>query len=187
MTLTTRIPGLLLVLLTLTISTFAADSILPTAASNSFPQCGLSCTTLTGAQTSCESGEASTWVSCFCESSLLTTLKTSGSICASCSAADQTTLSTWYNNYCSSGGKDTSNSNGKDTANVATATKQAAASTPSTSDTSSSATTNKSPAAAEEKKSWYVMTRFPHIFYPQTQLLTKPQSGGAPTTAGSLW
>lgn len=145
MSLTTRLP-FLFALIALTISALAADSILPTSASSTFPQCGLTCTTLTTAQTSCEAADASTWASCFCQSSLLTGLKTSGSICSTCSAADQATLSTWYNNYCNSGGKDTSNA-------ATTATTSAAAG--ATSGSSSSATT-KSGTTTEENKSWYV-------------------------------
>ncbi|KAJ5484378.1 Integral membrane protein [Penicillium expansum] len=146
MSLTTRLPFLFLALIALTISALAADSILPTSASSTFPQCGLTCTALTGAQTSCESAAASTWTSCFCQSSLLTGLKTSGSICSTCSTTDQATLSTWYNNYCNSGGKDTSN-----TATTATTS----AGTASTSVSSSSSSTNKSATTTEENKSWW--------------------------------
>ncbi|OQE25885.1 hypothetical protein PENFLA_c008G03527 [Penicillium flavigenum] len=149
MSLTTRLPFLFLVLIALTISALAADSILPTSASSKFPQCGLTCTALTGAQTSCESGDASTWTSCFCQSSLLTGLKSSGSVCSSCSAADQATLSTWYNNYCNSGGKDTSDTN------TDTTTTASSADAASTSDSSASANSNNSAAAAEEKESWW--------------------------------
>lgn len=151
MSLTTRLPFLFLSLIALTISALAADSILPTSASSKFPQCGLTCTALTGAQTSCESGEASTWSSCFCQSSLLTGLKSSGSICSSCSAADQATLSSWYNNYCNSGGKDTSNTEAD------TTTTASSADAASTSDSSASASSNSNnSAAAEEQESWYV-------------------------------
>ncbi|CAI7650625.1 unnamed protein product [Penicillium discolor] len=146
MSLTTRLPFLFLALIAFTISALAADSILPTSASSTFPQCGLTCTTLTTAQTSCEAADASTWTSCFCQSSLLTGLKTSGSICSTCSTTDQATLSTWYNNYCNSGGKDTSNT-------ATTATSSAAAG--ATSGSSSSATTNKSGTTTEENKSWW--------------------------------
>ncbi|KGO77756.1 hypothetical protein PITC_010260 [Penicillium italicum] len=145
MSLTTRLPFPFLALIALTISAVAADSILPTSASSTFPQCGLTCTTLTSAQTSCESADASTWTSCFCQSSLLTGLKTSGSICSTCSAADQATLSTWYNNYCNSGGKDTSN--------TAATTTKSTANAASTSGSSSNASTNKSAPATEENKS----------------------------------
>ncbi|KAJ5171209.1 uncharacterized protein N7500_003992 [Penicillium coprophilum] len=156
MSLTTRFS--FLTLIALAISALAADSILPTSASSKFPQCGLSCNTLTVAQTSCEAGEASTWTSCFCQSALLTGLKSSGSICSACSAADQTTLSTWYNNYCNSGGKDTSDTDTN--ANTETTTTKTSPDPASTSDTSksesgSSGNTNKTPAATEEKESWW--------------------------------
>ncbi|KAJ5502576.1 hypothetical protein N7463_005450 [Penicillium fimorum] len=157
MSLTTRL-SVLLTLIALTISAQAADSILPTSASSKFPQCGLACTTLTTAQTSCQAGDASTWTSCFCQSALLTGLKSSGSICSSCTAADQTTLSTWYNNYCNSGGKDTSDTDtAANTGTVATKTSTEPSSTPNTSksESDSSANTNKSPAATEEKESWW--------------------------------
>ncbi|KAF7719078.1 Uncharacterized protein PECH_000262 [Penicillium ucsense] len=106
----TRAHGLGLLLVALYASATAAANILPAAASASFPECGLSCTPLTQAQASCESGAQATWVSCFCQSALLPTLKTSGSLCTSCTApADQALLSTWYNAYCNSNGQNTGN------------------------------------------------------------------------------
>lgn len=120
-------------------------SILPTSASSTFPQCGLTCAVLTNAQTSCESGAAASWSSCFCQSSLLTGLKSSGSICASCSTDDQATLSTWYNNYCSSGGTTTT---------TTSATSASATSTATSTGTASKSNSNTS--ATEEKKSWSV-------------------------------
>lgn len=82
-----------------------AASILPPSSSSTFPQCGFSCTMLTEAQSSCEAAGQSTWVSCFCQSALIPSLHSSGSICSNCDAADQQLLSTWYNNYCKSGGQ----------------------------------------------------------------------------------
>jgi hypothetical protein len=149
MTLTTRIPLLLLALLALTFSAQAATSILPSAATDNFPQCALSCAPLTNAQSSCEAGDPASWTSCFCESALLTGLKSSGSVCASCSAADQTKLSTWYNNYCISGGKV------QDTPKAATTTTATTAASATATD-ASSATSESKPVATEEKKSWYV-------------------------------
>ncbi|CAI7651189.1 unnamed protein product [Penicillium glandicola] len=137
MSLTTRLP-VLFVLIALTISALA-DSILPTSSSSTFPECGLTCTTLTSAQTSCESGDASSWTSCFCQSALLTTLKTSGSICSSCSTTDQTTLVTWYNSYCNSATATSSTAT-----STATASSTAAASTSGVSSSSTSSTENKS-------------------------------------------
>lgn len=108
---TSRLMFLLLALL----STAWAQNknIIPTSPSSSFPACGLSCSTLVAAQDSCTANAPqSTWFSCFCQSSLLYPLQTSGSICSNCDASDQALVSTWYNNYCSSGGTDTGVSNG---------------------------------------------------------------------------
>ncbi|KAJ5963957.1 uncharacterized protein N7479_003833 [Penicillium vulpinum] len=152
MSLPTRLPVLFLTLIALAISALAADSILPTSASSTFPQCGLTCTVLTNAETSCEAADASTWTSCFCQSALLTGLKTSGSVCSTCSAADQTTLSTWYNNYCNSGGKDTT-----DTAATGTNSSPDAASTSGVTKSDSTTNTNKSASASasDENPSWW--------------------------------
>lgn len=142
-----------LFLLSIYASTSSAASILPSAASSTFPECGLSCTVLTQAQTSCEAAGQSTWVSCFCQSALLTSLKTSGSLCTSCtSASDQALLSTWYNNYCSSGGQDTGSSDTTTTVSTDAATATSAAATASA--TAGQSTSNTS--AANENKSWYV-------------------------------
>lgn len=145
----------LLLLLSLYASTSTAASILPSAASSSFPQCGLSCTALTQAQSSCEAAAESTWVSCFCQSSLLTTLKTSGSLCSSCtSSSDQSLLSTWYNNYCNSNGKDTGSTSTTDTTTATTS-----ASTGTTTAVKSTSNTS----AVDENKSWYVSDLPLHI------------------------
>ncbi|KAJ5143276.1 Integral membrane protein [Penicillium bovifimosum] len=148
MSFTTRIPLFLLALLALTFSVQAqgATSILPSAATDKFPQCGLSCAPLTNAQSSCEAGTPASWTSCFCESALLTGLKSSGSICASCSAADQSKLSTWYNEYCVSGGKQ------PESPQPATTTISAASATATDASSTSSAS---QPFATEEKKSWW--------------------------------
>ncbi|CAG7930466.1 unnamed protein product [Penicillium olsonii] len=132
-----------ILLLTFALTALSA-SILPSAASSSFPQCGLTCSALTNAQTSCESGTSDSWASCFCQSSLLTGLKSSGSVCASCSSDDQATLSTWYNNYCKSGGT---------SASTTSATSATASSTATATGTASKANANSS--TTEEKKSWW--------------------------------
>lgn len=123
----------------------ASTSLIPTSASSSFPQCGLSCSVLTSAQDSCTaSADQSTWFSCFCQSALLTTLKTSGSICSNCDASDQALVSTWYNNYCSSGGTDTG----------ASTTTTSAASSPSPSTASASSSSSASVSTTEQTKGW---------------------------------
>ncbi|KAJ6087764.1 hypothetical protein N7467_006678 [Penicillium canescens] len=140
----------LVALLTLLTTTLAADkNLIPTAASSTFPQCGLTCSQLYAAQDTCtQAADSSTWVSCFCQSSLISNLKTSGSVCSSCSAGDQALVSTWYTNYCNSGGKETSN--------TATTTSSAAASATATSMSgASSANSSKSGSATEGNKSWW--------------------------------
>ena len=88
----------------------AQTSILPSSASNGFPQCAVGCQTLQSAAASCEadpSGQQSIIDSCFCQSALLANLKSNPSaVCgSSCSSSsDLSSLQTWYNNFCSSGG-----------------------------------------------------------------------------------
>lgn len=136
-------------LFTLFSTAWAADkNLIPTSPSSSFPACGLSCSTLTSAQDSCTaSPDQASWFSCFCQSALLTSLKSTGSVCANCGASDQALLSTWYNNYCNSGGTDTgaSNSNGAGTPVASTAP----------SGTSAAASSSASPGSATNQ-GWYV-------------------------------
>ncbi|KAJ5390974.1 uncharacterized protein N7496_002042 [Penicillium cataractarum] len=166
-----------LLFLSLYASTSSADSILPSSASSSFPECGLSCTALTQAQSSCESAAESTWVSCFCQSSLLTGLKTSGSLCSSCtSSSDQSLLSTWYNNYCNSGGTDTGSSTSS-TTSAGTATATNSASTAST--TAGKSTSNTS--AADENKSWW------STHYQWVIMLIVLAIGFGAIAAGGVW
>ncbi|KAL4959350.1 uncharacterized protein BDV14DRAFT_12471 [Aspergillus stella-maris] len=90
----------------------------PSAASDSFPSCGLSCGVLTQADDACTPPSAQvtnrqTYVSCFCQSSLLTTWSQSvDSICTdTCtSSQDRQLLQTWYTNFCQSGGDTTEDS-----------------------------------------------------------------------------
>ncbi|KAJ5740037.1 hypothetical protein N7533_012821 [Penicillium manginii] len=131
---------------TLFTTTLAASKPIPTSASSTFPQCGIDCSILKSAQDSCVAGAESTWNSCFCESSLLTTLKTSGAICSNCDSSDQTTLSSWYNSYCKSGGSTTSTTS---TATAATAT------TGTSTSTATAASSGSKNATTEENKSWW--------------------------------
>ncbi|KAL4941698.1 hypothetical protein BDV06DRAFT_177594 [Aspergillus oleicola] len=90
----------------------------PSEASDSFPSCGLNCNILTQADDACTPPSAQvtnrqTYVSCFCQSSLLTTWSQNiDSICTdSCqSSQDRQTLQTWYTNFCQSGGQTTEDS-----------------------------------------------------------------------------
>ncbi|KAJ5754118.1 uncharacterized protein N7511_008271 [Penicillium nucicola] len=142
-----RLPALF-ALLTLLTTTLAADkNLIPTAASSTFPTCGLTCSQLYAAQDTCtQAADSASWVSCFCQSSLIPNLKTSGAICSSCSTEDQAKISTWYTNYCNSGGKDTS---------TATTTSSTASSTATSTAGASSANSSTSSSDTEENKSWW--------------------------------
>jgi hypothetical protein len=143
----------ILVLLTFVLLPAVAQNVqlLPTAASSTFPACALQCTTLQQAQTGCVPPAApvtdqAIYVSCFCQSALLTTLHTSAdSVCnTQCtSTSDRQLLTTWYQNYCSSGGKD---------GGEPTTTTTAAAAPATAKSTTSTATANLYPAPP----SWYV-------------------------------
>ncbi|KAJ5584740.1 uncharacterized protein N7459_004540 [Penicillium hispanicum] len=139
-----------LLLLSLLSTSLAADkNLIPTSASSSFPQCGLSCSSLYAAQDSCTSAaDSSTWVSCFCQSSLVSGLKTSGSVCSNCDASDQKLVSTWYSNYCNSGGSN------KGTDNTAT-TSTSSSTTSSATSTATAGSSSSSTGITEEKKSWW--------------------------------
>lgn len=103
-----------LILLSLLLTTvYAQDTVLiPTTASDSFPACGLSCSALQQAQSSCVYPQApktdrATYVSCFCQSALLTNLHSgsNGPCDTECtSSSDRSLLSTWYNNFCNAKG-----------------------------------------------------------------------------------
>ncbi|KAF3387711.1 hypothetical protein F1880_001372 [Penicillium rolfsii] len=163
-----------LLLLSLYASTSTAASILPSAASASFPQCGLSCTVLTQAQSSCEAAAESTWVSCFCQSALLTTLKTSGSLCSSCtSSSDQSLLSTWYNNYC--------NSNGQDTGSTSTTTDTTTAATSASTATATAGKSTSNTSAVDQNKSWW------STHYQWVIMLIVLAIGFSAIAAGGLW
>jgi len=110
--------------------------LLPTAASSSFPACALSCAVLTQAQSLCVPPSApvtdqATYVNCFCQSALLTTLHASpDSLCTSdCTVeSDRQLLQQWYSNYCASGGNAATTAKSSTTvSSTATATATAAA------------------------------------------------------------
>ncbi|MCJ1393727.1 hypothetical protein MMC18_006603 [Xylographa bjoerkii] len=69
---------------------------------NTLPACAQTCVALTQASQSCASNQAA-YQSCFCQSALLTSLKTSSTdnICApQCGDADFATIASWYNGQC---------------------------------------------------------------------------------------
>jgi len=72
---------------------------------NTLPACAQTCVALTQASQSCASNQAS-YQSCFCQSALLTSLKTSSTdnICSpQCGDADFATIASWYSGQCTTG------------------------------------------------------------------------------------
>ncbi|KAL6237143.1 hypothetical protein BDW75DRAFT_91747 [Aspergillus navahoensis] len=104
--------------LAFTTSVLAQDVRLrPTAASSSFPACGLTCPILAQADDSCTPPTAQvtnqqTYVSCFCQSDLLKNFRTTadGTCDDTCTSSDdRQLLQQWYVNFCSNGGDTESN------------------------------------------------------------------------------
>lgn len=109
------LPRSLTIALLTIISIFASTvisqaAVLPTSGSDVFPACAVDCPILNEAQSSCQASpdnDRATLVSCFCQSSLLTTLSsTPQGVCdASCSSVDDLKqLQSWYSSFCASGG-----------------------------------------------------------------------------------
>ncbi|KAL2801877.1 hypothetical protein BJX63DRAFT_146157 [Aspergillus granulosus] len=105
------LPTLCYLALAFSSSILAQDvTFLPSAASDSFPACGLTCTNLIQADDSCTPptavvSNAQTYFSCFCQSALLANLQTSPwGTCDTCTTeADATLLQQWYVNSCANG------------------------------------------------------------------------------------
>jgi hypothetical protein len=123
-------------------------TLLPSSASDSFPACGLSCTVLQKAQDGCVPPAApktgqSTYVSCFCESALISSLHSNpDSVCQNAckSASDRALLQDWYNNFCASGGKVNTANDGKTSGDKTSDTKTSA--NPSSAASTSTTTSN---------------------------------------------
>ncbi|KAL4999328.1 hypothetical protein BDV10DRAFT_165207 [Aspergillus recurvatus] len=105
--------------LALTTSVLTQDvQLRPTAASSSFPACGLTCSVLAQADDSCTPPTAQvtnqeTYVSCFCQSDLLKNFQTTadGTCDDTCTSSDdRQLLQQWYVDFCNSGGDTESNS-----------------------------------------------------------------------------
>jgi len=103
---------MLFILLLSLVSLVSTQTIVPTTSSSSFPGCALSCSPLLQAQTLCVPPSApvsneATYVNCFCQSSLLSTLYSTpdgpcDSVCTI--ESDRQLLQSWYKNFCASGG-----------------------------------------------------------------------------------
>ncbi|GAB1191852.1 hypothetical protein BDV32DRAFT_115757 [Aspergillus pseudonomiae] len=149
---TSRLFHLLLITLVLSLSVRADDdtTLIPTAASDSFPSCALSCSILQQAQTGCvpptaQKTDRSTYVSCFCQSSLITQLHNSadGTCSDTCTNADdRKKLQTWYSDFCASGGQNKGTAASESTAAASTST-------------STSTSTTKSQNSYPAPKSWW--------------------------------
>ncbi|KKY13156.1 putative integral membrane protein [Diplodia seriata] len=104
------------------------------------PACASTCSNFVNAQTGCVPPAAAvttqqTYVSCFCQSALLTNLRAgSGADCASVcpNAADQTAIQQWYAAFCASGGQAVTSSATSSTTSATAATSSAADSTSTT-------------------------------------------------------
>ncbi|OJD17112.1 hypothetical protein AJ78_02756 [Emergomyces pasteurianus Ep9510] len=86
------------------------QSLIPAAGSATFPGCAVGCLLLQEAQANCVPPAAprtnqATYISCFCQSSLLQALHSSpNGVCdAVCPPRDLSTLQTWYAGLCSAG------------------------------------------------------------------------------------
>ncbi|RJE27161.1 integral membrane protein [Aspergillus sclerotialis] len=147
---TVRLLYLLLSALSLPAVLAQGESLLPSSASDSFPQCALNCALLKQAESGCVPPAApaspkSIYVSCFCQSSLISSLHSSpANVCDdSCNnPSDLSLLQKWYNNYCSSGG------------NVKEAT-TTTTSPPTSTATNTADAKPASSASSSEPKSWW--------------------------------
>ncbi|RDW70697.1 uncharacterized protein DSM5745_08208 [Aspergillus mulundensis] len=148
--------------LALTTSILAQDvQLRPTAASSTFPACGLTCSALSQADDSCtpptaQTTNRQTYVSCFCQSDLLKNLQTTaaGTCDDTCTSSDdQQLLQQWYVDFCNSGGDtdstsgttedSTSNSNSGNNNNSSNNNNNGTSSADSAADTSSSSAANR--------------------------------------------
>jgi hypothetical protein len=164
----TLISAILLLSTSQPVSAQDTFSFLPSAASSTFPACGLSCQLLLEAQSGCVPPQAAvtnsdTYVSCFCQSALISGLPYTASMCPTCTtASDQQLLINWYKDYCAGGFRSTLTTS-------ATATTSSASST-TTGINTASATGTTSPSQKESSpssentsssghKSWLVCCR----------------------------
>lgn len=165
----TLLPSVLLLLSSLT-PVFAADqfAIVPTAASSTFPACGLTCPVLTQVQTGCVPPQApvtndQTYVNCFCNSPTLVGLKTTGTVCYTCTdATSQNLLVQWFNGYCNGGYTSTLTSTATSTTSAATsgATTTGSATTTATNVPTDTAESSTLSANGQSGKSWCVPLSF---------------------------
>lgn len=139
-------------------------SFLPSAASSTFPACGLQCQLLLEAQSACvppqaEVTNSDTYVSCFCQSSLISGLPYTASMCPTCtSPSDQQLLMTWYKDYCAGGFRSTMTTSATATTSSITSTTgtDTASATSTTSPARKGSSSSSDNASSSGSKSWSV-------------------------------
>lgn len=167
-----RPPSAAAMRLLLLVSLAAATAVAQTVIDYSkVPDCARQCTVLGQAETGCvPSGGApvtdqNTYQSCFCQSALLTTLKTSGALCQSvCSPDDATKISQFYVSLCNGPVQPAPAA----TTTVATTTPSTATTSTQTGGTTNGATAGNN-VVSSTKKSWYAnlnSLRSQSILYP---------------------
>lgn len=135
-----------------------------TLIATSLPACAQSCTTLLQAQSACVPppngaaavSDSATYNSCFCHSNYLVALngQSAQTVCPACSAGDTTSLQSWYQGFCSSGGAAVAG-NGPTTTSTSsssTPTKTAATATGTGAKSAGGVTQDTNPA--DQNKSW---------------------------------
>ena len=134
-----------------------------TLIATNLPACAQSCPTLLQAQSACvppPNGAAAvsnsaTYNSCFCHSNYLVALngQSAQSVCPTCSAGDTTSLQSWYQAFCTSGGAVAGNGpTTTSTSSSSTSTKTAATATGTGAKSNGGVTQDTNPA--DQNKSW---------------------------------
>ena len=137
-----------------------------TLIATSLPACAQSCPTLLQAQSACVPppngaaavSDSATYNSCFCHSNYLVALngQSAQSVCPTCSAGDTSSLQSWFQGFCNSGGAAVAG-NGPTTTSTSSSstsasTKTAAAPTGTGAKSAGGVTQDTNPA--DQNKSW---------------------------------
>ena len=136
-----------------------------TLIATSLPACAQSCPTLLQAQSACVPppngaaavSDSATYNSCFCHSNYLVALngQSAQSVCPTCPAGDTTSLQSWYQGFCSSGGAAVAGNGpttSTSTSSTSTSAKTAAAATGTGAKSAGGVTQDTNPA--DQNKSW---------------------------------
>ena len=136
-----------------------------TLIATNLPACAQSCPTLLQAQSACVPppngaaavSDSATYNSCFCHSNYLVALngQSAQSVCPTCPAGDTTSLQSWYQGFCSSGGAAVAGNGpttSTSTSSTSTSAKTAAAATGTGAKSAGGVTQDTNPA--DQNKSW---------------------------------